>query len=176
MLVNNTKELAHHKLILLYILDRFSMPLTNTQITQFVMEKDYMNYFSFQQFLGDLVKTKMIEHSKSNNTFFYLITEKGSKTLHYFKNRLSSELIEKLEEDIVSKKQIWLKETQVSSHYTKKNDNEYMVDLKVVENEITLIDLELNVVLNKQAKQICEKWKNEAPTLYGAIINLLIQK
>lgn len=152
------------------------MPLTNTQITQLVMENDYMNYFSFQQFLGDLVKTKMIEHSESNDTFFYLITEKGRKTLHYFKNRLSNELIEKLDQDIASKKQIWLKETQVSSNYTKKNDHEYIVNLKVVENEITLIDLELNVASNKQAKQICEKWKKEASTLYGSIINLLIQK
>ncbi|QZY56245.1 DUF4364 family protein [Crassaminicella profunda] len=175
MFDNNTQRLAEHKLILLYIFDEFSMPLTNTQITQFVMEKDYMNYFSLQQFLGELTNTGMLEYSESNNSFFYVITEKGKRTLQYFENRLSNELITTLETSIEEKKKILLKARHITADYTKEKENDYMVDLKVTENNITLIDLKLNVVSNKQAKQICEKWKNEAQNIYGQIINLLIQ-
>ncbi|MCT4594164.1 MAG: DUF4364 family protein [Anaeromicrobium sp.] len=174
MLCNNTKELANHKLVLLYVLDSFSVPLTNTQLTEFVMENDYMNYFMFQQFLSDLVKIGMIEHTQSENTFFYLITEKGKKTLDYFKERLGESLINKLNKDISKRRHLWLKETQISADYIKKNDKEYIVDLKVVENDITLIDLKISVASNKQAKQICEKWKSDASNLYGSIINLII--
>lgn len=175
MFFNNTQQLAEHKLILLYIFDQFSMPVTNTQITQFVMEKDYMNYFLLQQFLGELVNTGMLEYSESNNNFFYLLTEKGKRTLEYFQDRLSNELKLTLEKSIELKKQTFLKEMQIMADFTKKKENEYIVDLKVIENNITLIDLKLNVVSNKQAKQICEKWKKEAPTLYGDVIQLLIQ-
>ncbi|WZL74450.1 DUF4364 family protein [Clostridiaceae bacterium 35-E11] len=175
MFFNNTQQLAEHKLILLYIFDQFSMPVTNTQITQLVMEKDYMNYFLLQQFLGELVNTGMLEYSQSNNNFFYLLTEKGKKTLEYFQDRLSNELKLTLQKSIEAKKQTFLKEMQIMADFTKKKENEYIVDLKVIENNITLIDLNLNVVSNKQAKQICEKWKKEAPTLYGDIIQLLIQ-
>ncbi|QXM05552.1 DUF4364 family protein [Crassaminicella indica] len=175
MFDNNTQRLAEHKLILLYIFDKFSMPLTNTQITQFVMEKDYMNYFLLQQFLGELTDTGMLEYSKSNSSFFYVITEKGQRTLQYFENRLSNELIDTLEESIEEKKKILLKERQVTASYKKQKENDYIVDLKVIENHITLIDLKLNVVSNKHAKQICDKWKKEAQNIYGQIINLLIE-
>lgn len=175
MFLNNTQQLAEHKLILLYIFDQFSIPVTNTQITQFVMEKDYMNYFLLQQFLGELVNTGMLEYSQNNNNFFYLLTEKGKKTLEYFQDRLSNELMLTLQKSIERKKQTFLKEMQIIADFTKKKENEYIVDLKVIENNITLIDLKLNVVSNKQAKQICDKWKKEAPTLYGDIIQLLIQ-
>ncbi|WP_053956121.1 DUF4364 family protein [Inediibacterium massiliense] len=175
MFYDNTKQLAEHKLILLYIFDKFSMALTNGQITQFVMEKDYMNYFLLQQFLGELVNTGMLEYSKNSDNFFYVLTEKGRRTLQYFKNRLSNDLIEQLDQSIEQKKQILLKEMQVMADYSKNGENEYIVDLKVIENNIMLIDLKLNVVSNKHAKQICEKWKKEAPNIYGDIIGLLIK-
>ncbi|KXG73645.1 DUF4364 family protein [Thermotalea metallivorans] len=176
MLYNNTQQQAEHKLILLYIMDEFGIPLTNTQITQFVMEKDYMNYFSLQQFLGELVSAGMLEYSAGEQNYFYLLTEKGKNTLQYFKDRLSAEALSSIQKAVALKKQMFLKEMQITADYMKKRENEYIVDLKVVENDITLIDLKLNVASNKHAKQICEKWKNEAPTLYGEIIHLLIQQ
>lgn len=176
MFYKNSQQQAQHKLVLLYIFDTFSMALTNTQITQFVMEKEYMDYFTFQQFLSELVSTGMLEYSEGNKNFFYVLTEKGHRTLQYFKDRLSDTLMKEISDDIERKKQILLKEMQIISDYSKKNESEYVVDLKVIENNITLIDLKLNVVSNKHAKQICEKWKNEAPNIYGNIIDLLIQE
>ncbi|AOT68845.1 DUF4364 family protein [Geosporobacter ferrireducens] len=175
MFYNNTQQLAEHKLLLLYILDRFEIPLTNTQFTQFVMERDYMNYFLLQQFLGELVSSSMLEYSESEGNFFYLITEKGKNTLQFFRDRLSDELTNTLDHAVEMKKQILLKEMQILADYTKKKENEYVVDLKVIENDIVLIDLKLNVVSNKYAKEICDKWKQDAPKLYGEIIHLLIQ-
>lgn len=175
MFYKNTQQLAEHKLLLLYILDRFEIPLTNTQLTQFVMERDYMNYFLLQQFLGELVSSNMLEYSESEGNFFYLITEKGKNTLQFFRDRLSEELTDALNHAIEMKKQILLKEMQILANYTKKKENEYVVDLKVIENDIVLIDLKLNVVSNKYAKEICDKWKQDAPKLYGEIIHLLIQ-
>ncbi len=176
MFDDNIQQLAEHKLILLCIFDMFSLPLTNTQITQFVMEKDYMNYFLLQQFLVELVSSRLLEYSQNNDNFFYVLTEKGKKTLQYFKNRLSDELIMELNKSIEQKKQILLREMEILADYTKRKENEYIVDLKVVEKDIILIDLKLNVVSNKHAKKICEKWKKEAPALYGGIIELLIQE
>ncbi|SHJ61290.1 protein of unknown function [Geosporobacter subterraneus DSM 17957] len=175
MFYNNTQQLAEHKLLLLYILDRFEIPLTNTQLTQFVMEKDYMNYFLLQQYLGELVSSSMLEYSESEGNYFYLITEKGKNTLQFFSDRLSSTLTATLDQAVEMKKQVLLKEMQILADYTKKKESEYIVDLKVIENDITLIDLKLNVVSNKYAKEICDKWKREAPKLYGEIIHLLIQ-
>ena len=45
MFENSTEELAYHKLLILYILDKINMDLTNSQMTQVVLETDIMNYF-----------------------------------------------------------------------------------------------------------------------------------
>ena len=36
MLIENTEELAQNKLLLLYIIDRPQVPLSNSEITEFV--------------------------------------------------------------------------------------------------------------------------------------------
>jgi hypothetical protein len=66
------------------------------------------------------------------------------------------------------------KESEIFADFYKVNENEYIVNLKVVENEIVLIDLQLNVVSAKQAKLICEKWKNSSGKIYGQIMDSLI--
>ena len=54
------------------------------------------------------------------------------------------------------------------------SDKEYIVNLKVIENELVLIELKLNVVSAKQAKQICEKWKNFSESIYSQLMGSLI--
>ena len=55
MFENSSEELASHKLLILYILNKINMDLTNSQITQVVLETEMMNYFSLQQFLSPLM-------------------------------------------------------------------------------------------------------------------------
>ena len=37
-----------YKLIILYMLERAKLPLTNAQISDFILENDYTNYFNIQ--------------------------------------------------------------------------------------------------------------------------------
>ena len=38
-----------YKLIILYMLDRVDFPLTNSQISSFLLDRGYTNYFTLQQ-------------------------------------------------------------------------------------------------------------------------------
>ncbi|SHJ69033.1 DUF4364 family protein [Paramaledivibacter caminithermalis] len=174
MFANNSKDEAKNKLLLLYIFNKFEIAITNNQITDFVMENELLNYFVLQQFLSELVNTSLLEYTQNEDHYYYLITEKGKDTLNYFKDRLSDKFLSRIDMLIEKKKKILLKETQISANYKKKSKNDYLVELKVIENDITLIDLKLDVVSNKQAKTICDNWKNNAPDIYGEIIKLLI--
>ena len=40
---------TQYKLIVLYMLDQVDFPLTNTQISNFMLNKDYTTYFTVQQ-------------------------------------------------------------------------------------------------------------------------------
>ena len=42
----STKKLAEHKLIILHLLQKMGISLSNSEICQFLLEKNYMDYFS----------------------------------------------------------------------------------------------------------------------------------
>lgn len=176
MFKNSSEELAVNKLLLLYILDKMEINLTNSQITQIIMKNDLMNYFSLQQFLSELIESDFIKTFKEDNKEYYCLAKKSIETLEYFISRIPSELKEKIDIYILQNKDEVLKETQVKSNFSKIEENEFVVNLKVIENQSTLINIDLNVASNKQAKQICDNWKKNAPTMYADIIQLLIKK
>ena len=68
-----------------------------------------------------------------------------------------------------------LADTQVKSSFVKQSENEFIVNLRVIENQSNLIDLNLNVSSEKQARQICNNWNNNASNMYAEVINLLIR-
>lgn len=175
MFENSSEELAYHKLLILYILDKIKMDLTNSQITQVVLETEMMNYFSLQQILSQLMESKFLTTYKDSNREYYSLTQKGLETLEYFLSRIPENATKKIDEYIVTNKENLLADTQVKSSYVKQSDNEFIVNLRVIENQSNLIDLNLNVSSEKQAKHICNNWKNNASYMYAEVIDLLIR-
>lgn len=174
MFENSSEELAYHKLLILYVLEKAKMDLTNSQITQVILETEVMNYFSIQQFLSQLMDAKFLKIYEDSNREYYTLTQKGIETLNYFLSRIPSQITEKLDEYIKLNKENLLADTQVKSSFVKQSDNEYIVNLRVIENQSNLIDLNLNVSSEKQAKLICDNWKKNASYMYAEIIELLI--
>ncbi|HCA69642.1 MAG TPA: DUF4364 domain-containing protein, partial [Lachnospiraceae bacterium] len=56
----NSDTLMLYKLMILYILSRVNFPLTNAQLTVFILEKGYTNYFNIQQVISDLISDSFI--------------------------------------------------------------------------------------------------------------------
>lgn len=174
MFENSSEELASNKLLILYILDKIKMDLTNSQITQLIMETELMNYFSLQEFLSQLIESNFVQIYNESNKELYSLTTKGMQALEYFLGRIPQDIKDKIDIYTIQNKDQILNDTQVKSDFIKVSDNEFIVSLKVIENQTNLIDLNLNVSSNKQAKLICDNWKNNASHLYADIIQLLI--
>ena len=175
MFIDSTEELAQNKLLLLYIIDKSEIPLTNGQITEFVLENNYMNYFLVQQFLSELTRSKFIEYSRKEEKERYTILKKGKLTLNYFIHKIPDEIKNDIDKKFEVKKEELKRETQIIGDYFKKNKNEYVVNLKLVEKDSTLFSLYLNVVSSEQAKMICNNWKSNPDKIYQKILNTLIK-
>ena len=58
-----------YKLIILYMLDRVNSPMTNAQISQFILEKGYTTYFTLQEVISTLISDGFItEESYHSST------------------------------------------------------------------------------------------------------------
>lgn len=175
MFENSSEELASHKLLILYILNKINMDLTNSQITQVVLETEMINYFSLQQFLSQLMESKFLATYKDSDREYYSLTQRGLEILEYFLSRIPQDITKKVDEYILNNKESLLSDTQVKSSFVKQSDHEFIVNLRVIENQSNLIDLNLNVSSEKQANLICNNWKKNASYMYAEVIDLLIR-
>lgn len=176
MFENSSEEIVYHKLLILHILKKAEMPLTNSQITQVVLDTEMMNYFSLQSLLSELTDSKLIATYKESGREYYTLTLNGEDSHDYFSSRIPETVVEKVDKYISSNKGNLLADTQIKSSFVKQSENEYIVNLRVVEDQSNLIDLNLNVSSEKQANSICNNWKKNASEMYTEIISLLIEK
>lgn len=54
-----------YKLIILYMLDKVDFPLTNSQISEFILNEGYTTYFKLQQALSELLDSGFIREESN---------------------------------------------------------------------------------------------------------------
>ena len=69
----SSEPLTLYKLIVLYMLNKVNFPLTNAQISEFILDKEYTNYFTLQQVIGELAEGDLISLKTVGNTSYYHI-------------------------------------------------------------------------------------------------------
>ena len=174
MFAKDSEELVQNKLLLLYIIDKSEGSLTNEEITEFLLENDYINYFLIQQYLSELMESGFIECINKKNKKIYTLLDRGKATLFYFEDRISSKIKEEFSAKFITIKKNKERSAQVIGEYFKKDINKYIVNLKLVENNEALLSLYLNVTTDNQAEMICNTWKNNTEIIYKGILNMLV--
>jgi len=172
---DDSLNLAENKLLLLYIFEKIKLPISNMQLTQIVLENNFMNYFTLQQYIVELTASNLLKNINEKGKDRLTISEEGKKVLSLFQNRVSEFKLEQLNDYIDNQISAIKKELTVTSDYTIENNNSYLVNLVASENNTTLIDIKLSVASNKQARELCYKWKHNSSDLYNKIIKLLVE-
>lgn len=170
----SSSELAENKLLMLYVLKAIKEPISNTQLTEIILENNFINYFTFQQYLSELEEAKFVEYHKANDKNLLILTKHGDTVLSLFKSRLSPSKIAIIDQYIKNKIESIKKELTIHADYTLGDNDSFIVDLKAVENQALLMELKLSVPSKNQAVAICNKWKDNPSDIYNTIINTFI--
>ena len=165
--------LTLYKLIVLYMLNRVSFPITPAQISEFILEKEYTNYLTLQQVIGELSEANMIHSQTTNNRTLLTITEEGRETLNYFENRISDTIKEEILTYFRDNEFDLLDEVSVQSNYYKSTTGDYEAHLIAKERGSNLIELKLSVPDKETATTICDNWQDKNQDIYQYIIKQL---
>ena len=72
--------LTLYKLMILYMLEKVNFPLTNNQITGFILDQGYTDYFHVQQAISELVESNLITTETIRNASpTYLVVKLRSR-------------------------------------------------------------------------------------------------
>lgn len=163
-----------YKLIILYMLDKVRFPLSNAQLSEFILEKEYTDYFTVQSALSELTETGFLKMNTVRNTSLYDITEEGRKTLSYFQNRISSDIREEIDSFLSEHSFELRNETSTPADYYRTPEGDYAVRCRVLERDSVLIDLTVTVPVKEQAEAVCSHWRNKSQSLYAFIMKELL--
>ncbi|MGO5051868.1 DUF4364 family protein [Lachnospiraceae bacterium LCP25S3_G4] len=163
-----------YKLIVLFMLQKVDFPLTNAQISDFILEKGYTTYFTLQQAIGEMIEANLIRLESTHNRSLYHLTEEGEETIQFFQNKISPAI----QNDILlflKERQYDLKEeTSIKADYYRNTSHEYSVRCQIQENGLSLIDLTLTVPSEVEAESIVNNWNRKNQELYALIMQNLL--
>lgn len=167
-------SLTLYKLIILYMLNKVTFPLSNAQLSEFILEKEYTDYFTVQQAISDLLETGLIKMETVRNVSLYQLTEEGSNTLTYFGKKISSAIREDIDAFLADHKVELRNELSTPADYYKTTEGDYAARCRVLEKDSTLIDLTLTVPTEEEAITVCAHWRDKSQELYASIMRTLL--
>ena len=167
------EALTLYKLIVLYMLDNSSAPLENAKISDFVLEKEYTDYFTLQQAMAELCESDLVKIESTKNNAFYHITKKGQETLNFFKDKISPAIIDDINSYIAKNKLQIINTASIITDYYKSIDSSYIANCKVREKNSVILDLSISVDTKEQAERICKNWKFQNEAIYSYLMKML---
>ena len=163
-----------YKLIVLYMLSKVDFPLTNAQISEFILDKGYTTFFKLQQALSELKDAELIREETVHNRTLYHLTDDGEESIFYFKNKISKPIQDDIDQFLKEKKYDLKNESSVKADYYRNTNQEYSVHCQVTENALPLIDLTITVPSEAEAQAVTDNWQKKNQELYATIMAKLL--
>ena len=174
-MASNANDLRLYKLIILYMLNKVEFPLSNAQISDFILDKDYTDYFHIQQALSELSDASFLTTETRRNSSFLRITDAGREVLDFCKNEISDKIKDEIDEYLKKHNYQFREEaSNIATYYQSSKPNEYIAHCLVKEGDSNLIELNLAVSSEKEAEIICNHWKEKSQEIYAYTIQTLL--
>ena len=149
----STDATTLYKLMVLYMLDKVNFPLSNSQIADFMLDRQYTNYFTLQQ---------------------YKLTKEGIDTISFFYNKISQAIRDDIDKYLKDNKYDLKCEVGTTSDYYKSTNGDFIVHCQVKEGNTNLIELNVAVPLESQADAMCARWRDASQDIYDFVMNKLM--
>lgn len=165
--------LTLYKLIILYMLNRVDFPLTKAQIGDFILEREYTNFLTLQQAIGELIDAGFVTAKSIRNRTHLILTEDGKQTLSFFGNQISDSIKKDIDEYFRNHELEMRNEVSILADYYKSTSGEYEAHLIAKDKGVNLIDLTMSVPLEETAISICDNWQKKNQEIYQYLIEQL---
>jgi hypothetical protein len=168
-------ELSLNKLMILFLIDTAGLPLSNTQLSEFLLDSGYTDYFSLQAYISQMMEARLLKSSKVSSHTLYDITFDGLETLEFFKNHIP----ESIKDDLI----LYLKDNkydikskfEVVADYMPEKNGDYTVSCIAREDNTNLVEINLRVTEKEEALKICDAWETKSHDIYKRLLYDLLE-
>ena len=165
-----------YKLMVLYMLRQANLPLSNEQISEFFLSKEYTSYLSLQQVIGELFDAHLIKASAIRGQTRCEITKEGEEALGYFGKDIPDPVKDDIHHFISENNMRLRNEMGITANYQKlPQSTDYEVVCEIREGKSSLMKLSLAVPDEEQAQVICGRWQSASQKVYSLLMDELLE-
>lgn len=165
MFQNDPKQMVSYKIMILYVVKALGQDVKKTDLTDFFMFYDYMNFFEFQQYLTELIESGlMIEVSHAEGSQF-LITDSGLTSIDFFSDRLDKSTRRELEWRLEIERSKKHTARKPDGRYIKENDQKHYAELKILNGQQVEFYLKIMVEDRDAAESLISRWYDHYETM-----------
>ena len=165
-----------YKLMNLYMLHQVNLPLTNAQLSNFFLDREYTTYFTLQQALNELLDAGLVKKETMRNSSRYEITKEGEETLEFFGKNISPAIVSDMDEYLKQNRFRMRNEVGLISDFYKSTNQDYIVHCEVREGKAVLVNLDISVPDKEQAEIMCNHWKDRSQEIYAYVMKSLMSE
>ncbi|MFQ9208358.1 MAG: DUF4364 family protein [Clostridium fessum] len=165
-----------YKLMNLYMLHQVNFPLTNAQLSNFFLDREYTTYFTLQQALNELLDAGLVKKETMRNSSRYEITKEGEETLEFFGKNISPAIVSDMDDYLKQNRFRMRNEVGLISDFYKSTNQDYIVHCEVREGKAVLVNLDISVPDKEQAEIMCNHWKDRSQEIYAYVMKSLMSE
>ena len=165
-----------YQLMNLYMLHQVNFPLTNAQLSNFFLDREYTTYFTLQQALNELLDAGLVKKETMRNSSRYEITKEGEETLEFFGKNISPAIVSDMDEYLKQNRFRMRNEVGLISDFYKSTNQDYIVHCEVREGKAVLVNLDISVPDKEQAEIMCNHWKDRSQEIYAYVMKSLMSE
>ena len=171
---NNATTLAENKVLILHILTLLNRDIRQDDLFKIMASINDINYFYFKQLITDLIDSKLVGSYTKEEEPVIRITSEGQNAYILTKDVLPG--IMKLKADNIFQKEFSSieEEASVIAEFIPKDENNYTIKCKIVENNETIFEVRTFAGSRERAKRIVDNWNKNANKIYPKMLNILL--
>jgi len=171
-MINRKTPDLENRLLILHTIDQFG-PLGSLQLLQFLAEHDLMDYITLQLTLGDLVQTGHLQTMPHALGLLHTLAPAGKESLRLFLHRLPHSIRAQVAQALPEWKKRFAQEAQMLSDFHRQEDGSYVLRLRLMEKNVSLLDMALTLLARDTADLYSRRWAKAAPLFYSFLMKEL---
>lgn len=171
MIITDTNDIAENKLIILYIAEEMALPMSKKNFSNIVIKGNLMNYFVMLHLLDSLIENKYL-YKKDDKL---IITPKGSETLTFLNHKIPKGIRKYIKSLTSTMKNSVKKDLEIKADFSFGNVDDFIVDLKILDNDSPLLSVSFGAGTKKEANKICNNFRKHPDEIYYEVLNTLLK-
>lgn len=165
-------QLSENKLILLYII-REKENIKATDLSDFVMFRGYMDYFTMQTYMGELIDAKLVLEVTMEDTLYYTLHPQGEEIVELFRARILHSIREDIRNYAKNSCLNGSPMLEVDAKIEKLDEQRYEVRCQVRDYDQTVLDFIKTAASEEAAFRIRNQWLQKGMSVYWNLLKEL---